>query len=105
MERRLLYSERKRLNETGSLGDLGDFPSMELRNALAALVRRLQRTALLPFPGSPPTSFQSDLRQTCQEYLGLATDVDPADYPLLAPGAEELLDFCEIVVRVERQHA
>jgi hypothetical protein len=37
VSRKLLYSERKRLAETGSLGPLSDEPTPELRNALSHL--------------------------------------------------------------------
>jgi hypothetical protein len=92
VQRRLRYSERKRLSETGSLGDLGDFPSMELRRALVAVLQRAVNRDQIGF------AFETALRQVCAEHFGWEPGVKPATYPLEAADAEELLDFCEIVV-------
>src|SRR5947209_4052121 len=93
--RRLRFSERRRLAETGSLGDLVDFPSKELRRAMVHMLDRVQesRRSELKF------TFRQAVQDVSEEHFGWDRQ-QAMQYPLTAPTTEDLLDFLEIVVEV-----
>jgi hypothetical protein len=93
--RRLHFSERKLLAETGSLGDLIEFPSMELRRALVHVVQRA-RTAGLGWLGK---AFAERAQDVCEEHFGWDKE-EVGTYPLYAATSEDLLDYAEILVDV-----
>lgn len=92
-ERQLRFSERKRLAETGSLGDLQDAPSPELRRAIAHALDRT-RNALRPEVRDGYTATAQD---TCEEHFGWSEET-VMSYPRVAPTTEDFLDYLEILV-------
>lgn len=88
MSRRLRYSERKRLAETGSLGDLvHDRVSRELATAVLSLLAR-------PAGGTAGT-FYRRLQDACIQYFGVDQRWD--DFVVAGP-PDPFLDFVEIAV-------
>ena len=93
-ERQLRFSERKRLAETGSLGDLQDAPSPELRRAVVHALDRRQNAPLQP---NVRDGFIAMAQDTCEEHFGWS-DETVMSFPLAAPPTEDFLDYMEILV-------
>jgi hypothetical protein len=92
MERKLRFSERQRLTETGSLGPLLDAPSEALTNAVVNVYRRGKNSG-------PGQRFETAFRNNCIEHFGW-TEVagQLIDLQVGALRTEEFLDFVEILV-------
>jgi hypothetical protein len=89
-ERKLRYSERKRLAETGTLGDYvhEDVPQT-LRNALWYLIYEPKSQGR--------DNMVTDLQRSARLHFGWVGDETPASFVLKAP-VSELLDFIEILI-------
>ena|ERR1700753_2382767 len=92
MPRKLRYSERKRLAETGSLGPLQDEPSEQLRNVIAYIYRE-------PLGTYVGLEFDKAVHKACIEAFGW-TEVDAERIParIMEVEGEEFLDLLEILV-------
>lgn len=97
-ERRLRYSERKRLAETGSLGDLGAEPSASLRRAMVHLFDRAAEHKWYTLRDG----FRARTQNICEEHFGWPHNVAVAGFPMGA-STEDLLDYVEILVDVGQQ--
>ncbi|MDQ2629796.1 MAG: hypothetical protein M3Y75_02315 [Actinomycetota bacterium] len=86
MTRKLRYSERKALEEGGSLGPLSDEPSPQLRNALEHLVIEAESNNLL---------LPSALHSACVKHFGWALQLSPIN-ALRLEDVSDFLDFLEI---------
>lgn len=95
-ERRLRYSERKQIAETGGLGDLAAEPTQPLRNAIATLIER----AVESMDVDVLEEFER-IQDTCDEYFGWR-HVNFASFPLTAE-AVQLNDFLEILIEHAQQ--
>ncbi len=92
MERKLRFSERKRLTDTGSLGPLLDAPSEALTNAVVNVYRRGKNSG-------PGQNFETALRNNCIEHFGWTEAAGKLiDLQVGAVSTEEFLDFIEILV-------
>ena len=94
MARRLRYSERKTLAETGSLGDLTDRPSTQLRQAVVHALDRA-RNARWSFLSKAFADLAQDI---CEEHFGWEPGMHINAFPLLTQGTEDFLDYVEILV-------
>jgi len=88
-ERPLRYSERKRIAETGDLGDLlHDAVPVPLRHAVLNLITRQGATSW----------FSYNLRNACAEYFGWPSQTQVAVFLLQVSEPEPFLDFVEIAI-------
>lgn len=100
MARKLLYSERKRLAETGTLGPLADEPSEPLLLALGHLFREGEGRGLEVGP-----KFRRRVNKVGFQYLGWQPG-ETLSEALFAANVEQLLDLVEVVVEEgERRYA
>jgi hypothetical protein len=91
-KRKLRYSERKRLAETGSLGSLSDEPPDGLMNALTNLRRTGEQ-------GAVGGRFGAALSNTCIEHFGLVPiQMTEIDGTLRMMPVDEFLDYVEILI-------
>jgi hypothetical protein len=88
--RKLFYTERKRLAETGDLGPLADAPSEALRRALAHLVGEAS-------PATAARQFEAAVNKIGFQYLGWTAGYT-IEYALNSSGEEEFLDLVEVVI-------
>jgi hypothetical protein len=102
MARKLLYSERKRLAETGNLGPLSDEPSQALLGALDHLFREGEGKGYEVGP-----KFRKQVNKIGFQYLGWQPGETRSE-ALFGASVEQLLDLIEVVVVVveegERQY-
>jgi hypothetical protein len=91
--RRLRYSERKRLSETGSLGDLTAEPSGTLRRATTHALDRATRALYFALRDE----FVGALQDTREEHFGWAQQA-ALRFPEEVLDTDQFLDFIEIVV-------
>jgi hypothetical protein len=89
-ERRLRYSERKRLAETGSLGDLDEGVSTTLRNAIWLYLHHARARA----ESDVKTAFDSAVSDALGRHFGVAK----LDEVWVTPDTAEFLDTLELVV-------
>jgi len=95
MARKLLYSERKAMAETGSLGPLTEGPTPALRRAIEHLMRE-------GFESVAGGQFRAGLERTGALYLGWKR----ADTPLTALSrarGDDFLDLVEVIVQEGRR--
>jgi hypothetical protein len=93
-ERRLRYSERKQLAETGSLGDLGTTPSVPLRRAVMHLLERMGSR----IPYRKRDTFYAHAKDMCEEHFGWNSTVSIHNYPEIVHDVADFLDYVEILV-------
>lgn len=93
MPRKLRYSERKRLAETGSLGDMQDAPSEAVKNAVFNVMRR-------GFESNVGVSFQAALRHACIEEFGWTQQQGEKELKSTVRNlpTDRFLDFIEILI-------
>jgi hypothetical protein len=89
-ERRLRYSERKRLAEMGSLGDLDDSASQTLRNAIWLYLQHARARA----EGDVRADYDAALADACGRHFGIAQ----LETVWVTPDTAEFLDALELVV-------
>jgi hypothetical protein len=92
MARKLRYSERKQVAETGSLGPLQDSPSEALRNVIIHVFQEGAASRV-------STQFLDALRKTCIEFFGWSREeAERMRYQILHLEGDDFLDFLEIFV-------
>jgi hypothetical protein len=88
--RRLRYSERKAIAETGTLGPLEDAPSVQLEASLLHLIRQGEESR-------GGNGFASALRSTCIKHFGWpGQHANPLDI-MSSLSVEDFLDLMEIL--------
>lgn len=95
VDRRLRYSERKRLASHGSLADLSDEPTVEFRRAVIHAIHRITSGA----PGTLGRQFLAEVQDECEEHFGWSAAETAASYASQA-ALEDFLDYFEILVEV-----
>jgi hypothetical protein len=89
--RKLRYSERKRLAETGSLGPLRDEPSNQLRNVVVQIWKDARST----YDGA---EFAADLRGACIEHFGWSSfEAERMEVRIQEMPGDDFLDFLELL--------
>ena len=89
MPRRLRYSERKSISETGGLGPLEEEASRELRHALSYLVDEGENTKAGPI-------FRDTLRGECIKHFGWPAEIG-VTAAILDGAGDDFLDLVEII--------
>jgi hypothetical protein len=95
-ERRLRYSERKRIAETGSLSDLSDTPTAPLKMAMFHALER----ACNECNDYIEAAFKRKLQEKCREHFGWPPHVGALKFAAETADVEDLLDYLEILVDV-----
>jgi len=96
MARKLRYSERRALVETGSAGPLQDQPSLELINALNYLIGEGTQSAA-------GKQFANALHGACVKHFGWGAGVN-VRVAILAPDLDDFLELMEIVCEEALRH-
>ena len=99
-ERRLRYSERKRIAETGSLGDLSDTPTTELKMAMVHALDRARNGC----NSSIASGFTRKLQEECREHFGWPPHVAALTFAAETADVDDLLDYLEILADVGKRN-